>query len=200
MFDKKEIAKLYNEDGLSMGEISKKLGVSIWQIVSFMRKNNIVRRKQYETRKIQFDRSPISFTTYDKLNEKYNKLWQLGNMLYWAEGSKANKFAVDFANSNSVMVKIFLEMLRKVYRVREERISVYLYCYANQNPQSLIDYWSSLLKIPVSRFSKPYIRKDFRIEKINKMPFGMVHVRYYDSRLLKQIIKDIDIISKDVLG
>jgi len=55
------------------------------------------------------------------------------------------------------------------------------------------------LGIPKNQFSKPYVRKDFKIEKVNKMPRGLVHIRYYDVKLLRQILSDIDIIASELL-
>ena len=34
----------------------------------------------------------------------------------------------------------------------------------------VIEYWSGVTGIKKDKFSKPYVRKDFRLEKISKMP------------------------------
>ena len=109
-------------------------------------------------------------------------------MLYWAEGAKAQHGIVDFANCNTRIVYLFLSVLRQIYQVKEDRIRVLLYCYANQNSDKIIDFWSKLTKISRSQFTKPYVRKDFREEKEGKMKYGMVHIRYSDKKLLSQIM------------
>ena len=118
-------------------------------------------------------------------------------MLYWAEGAKS-RHTVDFSNSDSNMIKLFLKGLRTIYRINEKRLRIYLYCYCNQNIKYLVSYWSTLLNIPPNQFSKPYIRKDFDERKINKMPHGLVHIRYSDKKLLMQIKAEIDIIQMEL--
>ena len=200
MLDNRIVSRLYNKIGLSANEIAHKYNISVWRVISFMRRNKILRRKPYETQKLQFERKELSFHKKEHLQKNDQKLLLSGLCLYWAEGSKANKAAVDFANCNERMLLIFLKMLREIYVVDESRLRVYIYCFANQNSEELIKYWSLQLKIPPTQFSKPYIRKDFKIEKIGKMPLGLIHIRYYDQKLLRQIISDIDIIATSLLN
>jgi hypothetical protein len=164
-----------------------------------MRRNKIKRRTPAQTLKIQFERGSLSYDKLAKFTNHQRKLLIAGLMLYWAEGSKANKFTVDFANSDEKMLRLFIRMLREIYRVTEKRLRIYLYCYLNQDVNKIIDFWSKKLKVPKGQFSKPYIRKDFKIEKIGKMPFGLVHIRYSDKKLHRQIMTDIGIISSSLL-
>lgn len=126
-------------------------------------------------------------------------LLRAGLFLYWGEGAKSKPYIVDFANSDVKMVRIFLATLRHIYKVQENRLRILLYCYANQNPNELVSYWSETLHIPRSQFTKPYIRRDYDVRKIHKMHHGLVHVRYNDKKLFMQIINDIDIISTTLI-
>lgn len=200
MLDKLTISNLYNKNGLSASEIARKYNISVWRVISFMRRNKLKRRESSETLELQFERRALTFNKKENLDENERKLLFGGLSLYWAEGSKVNTHTVDFANSNEKMLLIFIKMLRDIYSVDEKKLRVYIYCFANQNTVELIRHWSTKLKIPISQFSKPYIRKDFKIEKIGKMPFGLVHIRYNDTKLLKKILSDIDIIASDLLN
>lgn len=197
--DVDEVKNLYYQDGLSAREVGEHLGKTVWQVIKFMRKHNIPRRRAPETQHLQFLRSPLSYQKKTKLNKREQKLYLSGLMLYWAEGVKSSSSTVDFANSDSRMVKLFLKMLRKIYQVNESRLRVLLYCYSNQNKNHLIKYWSKQLKIPKSQFIKPYVRQDYKESKKGKMPYGLVHVRYNDKRLLARVIKDIDIIYSTIV-
>lgn len=199
MLDKKDVLNLYNKVGLSASEIAQKYSISVWRVISFMRRNKIKRRKPSETIRLQFERKTLTFSKNIDLNDSDQRLLLSGLSLYWAEGSKVNSHTVDFANSNEKMLLIFLKMLRKIYGVNERKLRVYIYCFANQNAGELINYWSAKFGIPKTQFSKPYVRKDFKIEKVDKMPLGLIHVRYYDVKLLRQILSDIDIIASELL-
>lgn len=193
------IGEMY-KSGASAQEIADHFGKTIWQVYRLMKQNSFPRRRPSETTGIKFRNSPLSFSFKSNLSQSEKLLWLSGLMLYWAEGSKAGRHVVDFANSNSDMVSIFLKMLRVVYRINEDKLRVYIYCYSNQDVDSIINFWSDLIKISKSKFTKPYIRKDFDPNKIDKMPHGLVHIRYSDMRLLEKIKEDIAKIAFDILG
>ena len=197
-FDTNSVEKLYFE-GYSASEIGRMTQKTAWQVIRLMRKSGIKRRSSAETQRLQFLRKPLSFKINEHPTDNEQLLKISGLLLYWAEGAKRGEI-VDLANSDEKIVLIFLKMLRTLYRVDEARLRVLLYSYSNQNQTELINYWSKLLIIPVIQFTKPYIRQDFRLEKLERMPKGMVHIRYNDQRLLKQIIKDIGIISNSILN
>ena len=192
------IRTLYLDQKLSMREIAEKLGTGIDTIVYFMRKHKIPRRSFKENNILLFEKKKPSFIEKNKLSSIEEKLKLSGLLLYWGEGYKTIKSkGIDFANSDPDMVAIFVRFLRIVYRVDEKRFRILLYCYANQNTKSLINFWSKLTKISIKQFTKPYIRKDFRKDG-RKMKYGMVHVRYGDKKLFLSIMKSIEEIKAEM--
>jgi len=120
-------------------------------------------------------------------------------MQTWGEGVKAAGTTVDLANSDPLMVTLFLLMLRKIYQVTESKLRVLLYCYGNQDIQKLKIFWSSQLHIPMKQFIKPYLRQDYQPNKSHKMPYGVAHIRYNDTKLHWEITQDIAIMSRHLL-
>lgn len=191
-----EIKKLYYEKGMSAREVGEMLGASPWQIIRFMQKNDLPRRDQAETHQIAFLAKPPSFKAKRTLTIKEKELKTAGLMLYWGEGSKIGNYTIDLANSNPLIIQLFLKMLRKIYGINENRLRVLLYCYPNQNTNYLINYWVNVTGIPSEQFSKPYVRKDFLEEKKNRMIWGLVHIRYNDKKLVARIKSDIEEVQK----
>lgn len=176
------------QTGKSARVIAKELRVSIDAVYYFLRKHRIPRRSPRENNALQFQRKDLSFHIKHLLSDEDERLRIAGIMLYWGEGSQwFGETNVDFANSKPAMVKVFVDFLHHVCRVDEKRLRVYLYCYAYQQPQILIRFWSALTGISTKQFTKPYIRKDFRSEKVGRMEHGLVHIRYSDKKLLEQI-------------
>lgn len=192
-----KIQDLYYKQGLSAFEIGQKLGKNYSQIYKFMSRHKMPRRTAAQTNSIHFYKTPMSFNKKQALSNNEKKLYHATMMLYWAEGFKAGK-VVDFVNSDPNMVKIFVRCMRIIYRVTETRFSIQLYCYSNQQPEKLITFWSKLTAIPKKQFIKPYVRHDFKLEKLGKMPHGVIHIRYSDLRLYQQIMKDIGKISEEL--
>ena len=95
---------------------------------------------------------------------------------------------VDFANSDKDMILLFLKFLRRVCGIDEKKLRVYSYFYSNQDISKNINYWSKLTRVSKKQFSKPYIRDGFKEEKRDKMPYGLIHIRYNDKKLLNLIL------------
>jgi len=189
-----KVKDLYYVKKYSMKKVGEKLGVSLDCVAYFMRKNNLKRRTLSEEQKLRFENSKPTFTT-KKINKTNIEIRTIGAMLYWGEGYKGDDKnpakLVDFANSDPDMIRVFISFMRKSFYLDEGKFRVLLYCYADQEVSSLIDFWSKTTGISRSQFTKPYIRKDFK-EKSRKMKYGLIHIRYHDKKLLLEIKKMID--------
>lgn len=191
--DKQKIITLYHS-GLGAKEIGEKIDCSIHAVYYFMRKHNIKRRSNTASARVRFDQKPPSFFIPTELSATQERLKLLGTTLYWAEGYKTEKSAgIDFANSDVSMTLIFLQFLRAVCHVNESRLRVLLYSHDIEKIDQQISYWSKLLRIPKSQFTKPYIAQSSGgLEKKSKMPYGLVHLRYADKKLLWQVLQWIE--------
>lgn len=156
-----------------------------------MRRANIPRRTASSTNHLRFLKSPKSFSQKANLTDSEKQLKVAGLMLYWAEGAKRNSKCVDFANSDPDMIKLFIHFLRKIYSVDETKFRIYLYTFPNLPMETTMQFWSNLTKVAISQFSKPYIRIATN-QVHDKMPHGLVHIRYSDIRLLRDIMLDIE--------
>ena len=187
-----EVKELYCQKGYSARQVGEFLGRSTANIYKFMKKEGLGRRPAVETNNIAYLRQELSFILRKNLTQREKKLKIAGIMLYWGEGYKnlskqARGGTVDLANSDPQMIKLFLKFLREICGVKEERLRVLLYCYANQDVGALKKYWQKITNIPLTQFTKPYIRKDFLPGKSGKMKYGLVHIRYSDKKLFLQI-------------
>ncbi|MDD2751911.1 MAG: hypothetical protein PHN59_02120 [Candidatus Omnitrophica bacterium] len=179
----REIKSLYWDKNYTIEEIAKRFNVSFWEMYHIMNKLCISRRGRSETGFLISSSKP-QFIIKDNLTIAEEKLKIAGIMLYWAEGTlKGN--TVDFVNSNPQMIKIFLKFLRDICGVKEERLRVYLYVYSAFNVAKLKKYWNMVTGIPIRQFTKPYIRQVSSNLSNRKLPYGLVHIRYNDKKLLQ---------------
>lgn len=189
--DKLDIIKKYYQSGLSVREIADKLGTPFNATFYFLRKHKIPRRSAQESNAILFEKKPLSYKIKKKLSAGEEKLKVAALMLYWGEGSKRSSM-VDLANCDPAVIKIFLRFLREICRVDEKRLRVYVYCYSNQDPDSISRYWSGVAKIPLDQFMKPYVRTDYAMKAGRQMANGLMHVRYSDKKLMRYILEEIE--------
>lgn len=120
------VKQLYYKEGLSTIEIAKKLQITPWIVQKFMVRNKLPRRTFSEANVERFKKQPITFLLKRNLSPKERELKIAGTMLYWAEGSKSNPkirmWTVDFANSDPLMIKLFLQFLRQICGVDKKTI------------------------------------------------------------------------------
>lgn len=183
----KTVGKLYMS-GLSMRMVAERFGVSIDAVVYVLRKTGVRRRTTAETNRLLYEAQDPSFSVKKPRSQKEKDLHLIGAMLYWAEGYKQpSALGIDFANSDPEMARLFMRFLRTRYVLDEERIRASVYCYANQDTKKIIQFWSTMLEIPKEKFIKPYIRKDHK-KGVRQMPHGLVHIRYHDKKLLRDVL------------
>ncbi len=183
----KEVVDLYlqNFSGL---DISNKLGIHIRQVYRILDKNKIQRRLTSEQNRIKFLNKKPSFEIKDNLSVWERELLIAAVMLYYGEGAKTGT-TVDLANSDPGILKLFLKFLREICGVDTSRLRFYLYCFSDQNPVELIRFWSRELTVSRNNFTKPYIRKIQQEKPRRRMPYGVLHIRYSDKKLLTKILE-----------
>lgn len=70
-------------------------------------------------------------------------------MLYWGESSKKT---CDFINSNGKIIKLYLTILRRIFKIPEETIKPTLRIFSGMNETDCLNYWSKTTKIPKRKF------------------------------------------------
>lgn len=191
-----KIITLYNEE-FSGPQIALKLNIGLKKVYKTLLKQGTKRRSAIHQSEIRFRNSPLSYNFNESTSPKEERLLIAAIMLYYGEGAKTGT-TVDFANSDQKALALFLKFLRQICRVNESKLRFYLYCFENQDPNQLINFWCSTLNIKRENFTKPYIRK---IKKSNKriMSWGVLHIRYNDKRLLEKILSLISSVTNQLL-
>lgn len=121
------------------------------------------------------------------LNNKDDKKLALV-ILYLAEGSKNTNGSVVFGNSNPLIIKLFLDLLRSVYDIDESKFRCTLQCRADQDISSLEIFWSKLSGIPKSQFYKARI--DIRTIGMvsKKLEYkGVCRLDYFSSNVYNEL-------------
>ena len=120
------------------------------------------------------------------LDENLAKLFV--SLLYWCEGSKYPSSAFfAFCNSDFVLVKTLLELLRYGFKIEEKKIRIHLQLHSTHPKDQTLRFWSDLLKIPLKQFYKPTITKPTR--KMKRLNYqGTCTVKYFDVKLVLKIM------------
>jgi len=124
-----------------------------------------------------------NYVLQNKTNKKINKL--LCSLLYWAEGEK-NSSAVVFINSNPLMIKCFLTLFRSSFKLDEKKFRALVHVHEYHNEINIKKYWSKITNVPISQFSRSYLKPHTKII-IREGYKGTISVRYYDYKIALEL-------------
>ena len=194
-----QAARLY-ESGLSAQQVADQLGASLDAVFYALRKVNVARRTKQESNRLRFESKPLSYSIKPNLTAHDERLKLAAVMLYWAEGYKISKCTIDFANSDPVMARLFIDFMRKICGVDESKLRCFIYAFDTQDIEELKRFWMNTLDVSGSQFTKPYIKTAIASKQGHRMIHGLVHVRYCDKKLLKQILDWIEEYQAECVG
>ncbi|MCL5090887.1 MAG: helix-turn-helix domain-containing protein [Patescibacteria group bacterium] len=189
--DRQEAIKL-RKQGRTYSEIKKELGIpkstlSDWLSGFYLTDEQIrlVQKRTQKNKELAIERYRITMRLKreTRLQEIYEiqkkislplserELKIAGLFLYWGEGKKSLESSVSVSNTDPQILLFVLYWLTKIMKVPKLKIKVYLHLYDDMDIQKELNYWSQLLKISLSQFNNPYIKKSKR-EDIDQKGFG----------------------------
>lgn len=173
--------------GHSMQNVADAHGVSIDAITYILRKTKTQRRTMKDAQKAAFEKKKPSFTLRRK-EGRITEIDVVGAMLYWAEGYKRDTASgIDFANSDPEMVLLFWMFMKNRYTLDVRRMYFSIYYYEDQSVSRLTRYWSMLLRVSPSQFKHSYKKKNAN-PHARKLPYGVLHIRYNDKKILRDVL------------
>ncbi len=109
-------------------------------------------------------------------------------MLYWAEGTKSDKAGLRFVNTDPVLAKLYISLLRSAYSLDESRIRIRIHLHYYHRHHKAIAFWSKLLDVPSSQFGKIYVKKRSVLKRFRKNFQGICFINYFDSAVRRELL------------
>lgn len=119
-------------------------------------------------------------------------------MLYLGEGSKTNRGAVMFGNSEPNVIALFLKLLRQCYHPDESKFRYTLQCRADQEIDKLEIFWSKVTQIPRTQCSKAQIDPRTKGKPSKKKDYkGVCRIDYFSAHIDNELKIIVDLICKN---
>jgi hypothetical protein len=119
-------------------------------------------------------------------------LKNIGLALYWAEGEKSKRKRkgkddgsrrhIEFANRDPQMISIFLDFLKNILHISEEKIKLKVQIAQNRVIIAK-KYWSEITGLPLSQFNKSKIRN----RKTRTADMGCLYIRVNSAKLKRTL-------------
>lgn len=197
----KRKAELLRKQGKSLGEISNSLKIakstaSTWtsklalnrialdilrgkRVKAWQMGIEILHQKR-ETLKEKIADSVKKELLNIKLDIPLRKL--LCSIFIWTEGTKSSDNYVGFMNSDPLMVSSFLTLFRKSFILDETKFRGLIHVHGYHKEPEIKKYWSNITQIPISQFSKSYLKPNTGKRK-RAGYMGSIAIRYYDFKI-----------------
>jgi AcrR family transcriptional regulator len=198
-----EARRLRREDGLSMKEIARILGVSLSSVSLWVRDIELEDVQQASLRLRAARRRGQASAAWARRHRRDaqetgrrrarrdDPLHMAGCMLFWAEGDKC-RGSVRLANSDPALLRVFVRFLRECYGAPVERLAVSCNLFADhlERQREIEDFWLRTLGLPRSCLRKSIVNvysKYSKKKRRNKLPYGTCKVAYSDTRTVQSI-------------
>lgn len=109
-------------------------------------------------------------------------------MLYWAEGTKSDKAMLVFVNTDPLLAKFYLLLLRATYPIDESRLKIRIHLHSYHSPKKALLFWSRHLKVPESQFGKIYVKKRSEHKKFRENFQGICFIYYGEMRIRRELL------------
>lgn len=195
----------FRKQGKSYSEIKKEIGVSKSTLSTWLRNIELTEIQQKGLIKKRSDAARIKAAqvlrakrisrSIEAVSEGWNNaskeiknpLFILGTALYWAEGGKTAE-KISFSNSDPLMIKLIMKWLQEYCAVPISKIKAQLHIHTLHSKKNTEQYWSKITHIPLSQFTKTYIKKTSLGYRKNKLYRGTIVIRVHSSKLFRNYI------------
>jgi predicted transcriptional regulator len=207
----REHARALREEGRSMNEIARLVGVSLSSVSCWVRdvpltedQTAALRRRMSENgraaaaagRRSAARKVRRTYQEHGRQLAREGRLMHIaGAMLYWAEGSKSRNTA-QFVNSDPIMASFFVRFLRAEYDVPAEAFRVCCNLFADHldRQRAIEQFWLEALGLPESCLTKSIVNvysKYSKKKRQNRLPYGTVRVSVHSTRIVQSIYGSI---------
>jgi AcrR family transcriptional regulator len=206
--EREEARRLRAVEGLSVREITRRLGVSKGSVSLWVRDVPLTdaQRARLQAANPRYGGQNAGAATNARRARVARSAWQeegrelarargsdfaAGCMLYWAEGSKTRNVA-QLSNSDPEVVRFFVDFLRRHFDVPDRDIRVTCNLFADHLPdqERIEQFWLDVLQLPPECLRKSIVNvysKYSQKKRKNMLPYGTCRVSVHRTRLIQTI-------------
>ncbi len=112
------------------------------------------------------------------------------SLLYLCEGFKTRKGSLAFGNSDPFIIDMFLDLLKRCYKIDNSKFRCTVQCRADQDTKKLEKFWSKITKIPLSQFYGTRIDKRTIGKKSLKPEYkGVCKIDYFSADVFIELMQ-----------
>jgi len=158
------------------------------------RKNIITYNKinsQVRAEKARLQREKTEEKASREISTLSNKdLKLIGSALYWAEGNIRNRYRLQFANSNPLIIKLIMRFFHEICNIPIFKIKARIHIYPGLKYKKALNFWSKITKLSQNNFYSPQIqisKASKRLGPRNTLPYGTMHLTIMGTEIASRV-------------
>ncbi len=124
---------------------------------------------------------------------KYHPLFISGLMIYWGEGNKSSKSNCCVANTEPLMIKLFLSFLKNICGFEGPKMKAWLLLYPDLDEDKCKEYWINNAGLKPEDFNKSMVI--LGKHKTRRLSYGVCSVGVSSAYLKCKIMKWIEMLA-----
>ena len=212
--EREEARRLRKEDGLSVGEIARRIGISRASASHWLRdveltdaqKQRLFERGHGATsgqlngskrnkEKALICREKSQNTGREMARQGTDFGYKVFCSLYWAEGNKS-RCTVGMSNTDVDMLRIYVEGLKRYFRCKDEEFSVSVMAHLGNGftENQIRDYWLRAIGLPNKCFKRFTLKSKYypvQNKKHKRHVYGCCSVRVCSTEIMQTIYGSI---------
>lgn len=192
--EKKARAVRMRQKGMSYSQIKSELKVakstlSLWlqhmplsrKQINQLRGHSEVRIERYREARRQTRETRLAQVRLRAADDigplSKRELFIAGLFLYWGEGSKTTPGFLCISNTDPIMLRFAITWL-ELLGAPKNRMKIKIHLYRDMNVERSLAYWARVLRMPRSRFTKPYVKDSLqsKLSYPQRFPHGTGNV------------------------
>ena len=199
--EEREQARLLRAEAWTLQEIAAELGVSKGTVSTWVRDVDFTPRPRNRghpagprhpmrlKKEAEIEQCRIEAEEWlGEMSERDLAMYALA--LYAGEGSKGDGSVV-FANSDPVLMSLFVRWLRRSFDLDESKFRVKLYLHADLDLYAAVSHWSAVLGVPPEQFNKPYRAVVDETMRSNRHVYGCASIVYHSRLVHRRVMSMI---------
>ncbi len=202
--------------GLSIGEIAKKVKVSKSSVSYWVRDIQLTKKQRNSLNRNAHSIDAIEKRRISRLSKTKARqekiilgareevrllsgdpLWCFGVALYWSEGGKTQR-TVRLSNSDPSVIKLMMKFFMKYGETSLEKFRGHVHTFSQTNEKKAVEYWSKISGLPKTKFFKTYIKKSVASKDRRKiLPYGTLQIYVHNYIFFYRMMGWIEEIKKN---
>lgn len=186
------IRELYVEQKLSVRQIAELARCSQNAIRDHLKKMGVERRSVSEAIYALKNPDGDPFKWRMPLTAEEWQLFGMGLGLYWGEGNKRNKQAIRICNTDSRLLKAFMDFMEKFFCMGPEKAKAHVQMFNDMDVEETAEFWRNELGLSEEQFGKPMMTISNSMgTHNNKSKYGVCSLYYQNTKLTALVQREL---------